>query len=359
MTGYTKGSTETRHLAMKNSKKLQEIAQNIVISGKGILAADESSPTIAKRFAPYNIPDNEENRLLYRSSLFTTEGLGDYISGTILFDETIRQSVNGIPIPKLIEDAGLIPGIKVDRGLRDLPGFPGEKYSQGLDELLPRLKEYRELGARFSKWRAVIAIGEGLPTHAAVETAAHTLAMFAALSQEAGLVPIVEPEILMNGGHTIERCQEVSEAALSEVFSELAVHRVDLEGMLLKTGMILSGQDCNIQSNTETIAERTIACMRRTVPAAVPGILFLSGGQSEIEATERLNAICQTKDAPWALSISFGRALQATALKTWGGNPDNIPAAQSALHHRAKCNSLAMLGEYSAQVEHDYLQTTS
>ena len=338
---------------MKNLNQLEEIAQSIVVSGKGILAADESSPTIAKRFAPYNIPDNEENRLLYRSSLFATEGLSQYISGTILFDETIRQSVDGTPIPELISDAGLIPGIKVDRGLRDLPGFSGEKYSQGLDELLPRLLEYRDLGARFSKWRAVVTIGEGLPTHMAVETSAHTLAMFAALSQDAGLVPIVEPEILMNGEHTIERCQEVSEAALIEVFSELAAHRVHLEGMLLKTGMILSGQGCNVQADTDAIAERTLACMRRTVPAAVPGILFLSGGQSEIEATERLNTICQTKDAPWALSISFGRALQATALKTWGGNPDNIPAAQSALLHRAKCNSLAMLGEYTSEVEHD------
>lgn len=353
MTGYSKESIERPRLPMKNLNQLIEIAQNIVVSGKGLLAADESSPTIAKRFAPYNIPDNEENRLLYRSSLFATNGLSQYISGTILFDETIRQSVDGKPIPELISDAGLIPGIKVDRGLRDLPGFPGEKYSQGLDELLPRLQEYRDLGARFSKWRAVVAIGEGLPTHTAVETAAHTLAMFAALSQEAGLVPIVEPEILMNGDHTIERCQEVSEAALTEVFSELAAHKVNLEGMLLKTGMILSGLDCNVQADTNAIAERTLACMHRTVPSAVPGILFLSGGQSEIEATERLNAICQTKDAPWALSISFGRALQATALKAWGGNPDNIPAAQLALLHRAKCNSLAMLGKYSTEVEAD------
>jgi fructose-bisphosphate aldolase class I len=336
---------------MKNLNQLIEIAQNIVVSGKGILAADESTPTIAKRFAAHDIPNSEENRLSYRSALFTTEGLSQYISGTILFDETIRQSVGDTPIPKLISDAGLIPGIKVDGGLRDLPGFPGEKFTQGLDELLPRMEEYRELGARFSKWRAVVAIGEGLPTHTAVETAAHTLAMFAALSQEAGLVPIVEPEILMNGDHTIERCQEMSEDALLAVFSELAAHRVNLEGMLLKTGMILSGQDCNVQADTETIAERTLECMRRTVPAAVPGILFLSGGQSEIEATERLNAICQTKDVPWALSISFGRALQATALKTWGGNTDNIPAAQSALLHRAKCNSLAMLGKYSTEVE--------
>ena len=336
---------------MKSIDSLKQIAQNIIVSGKGILAADESSPTIAKRFAAHDIPNTEENRLLYRSSLFATDGLSQYISGTILFDETIRQSVDRTPMPKLISDAGLIPGIKVDGGLRDLPGFPGEKFTQGLDELLPRLEEYRELGAGFSKWRAVVAIGDNLPTHTAVETAAHTLAMFAALSQEAGLVPIVEPEILMNGDHTIERCQEVSEDALLAVFAELAAHRVCLEGMLLKTGMILSGQDCDVQADTDTIAACTLECMRRTVPAAVPGILFLSGGQSEIEATERLNAICQTKDVPWALSISFGRALQATALKTWGGNPNNIPAAQSALLHRAKCNSLAMLGEYPSETE--------
>lgn len=332
---------------MKYSETLATTAQQIVVSGKGILAADESFPTIEKRFAAHSIPSTEENRHAYRELLSTAPRLSEYISGMILFDETMRQKASsGIPIPLVLGRTGIIPGIKVDCGLAPLPGFPGETLTQGLDHLSIRLTEYRELGARFAKWRGVIHIGENRPTRTAIATNAQILALFASLSQDAGLVPIVEPEVLMTGEHTIERCEEVTQETLRSVFDALSDHRVELEGMLLKTGMVLSGQQCPQQANTESIAEATLRCMRRTVPAAVPGILFLSGGQSEIEATERLNAICKDTDTPWALSISFGRALQATALATWKGNPANVPSAQEALLNRARSNSLAMHGKY-------------
>ena len=329
-------------------------AAALVAPGKGILAADESLPTIGKRFKALNIPSTEENRRAYRELLFTTPGLGEFISGAILFDETIRQKTSGgVSMPQILAAQGIIPGIKVDKGTVALPGFAGEKITQGLDGLRERLAEYRKLGARFTKWRAVIAIGENLPTAACIEANARALALFAALSQEAGLVPIVEPEVLMDGDHTLARGEEVTGATLQTVFAALSDHRVVLEGMLLKTGMVLSGKDCAEQADAGTVAEATIRCLRRTVPAAVPGIVFLSGGQSDVAATERLNAICQTGGVPWKLSFSFGRALQDAAMKTWQGSPANVAAAQAALRHRATCNGLAVQGKYSAQAERE------
>ena len=322
--------------------------------GKGILAADESFPTIGKRFKALNISSNEENRGAYREMLATTTGLSEFISGVILFDETVRQRMShGIPItiPKVLAAQGIIPGIKVDRGTVSLANFLGEKITQGLDGLRERLIEYRGLGARFTKWRAVITIGENLPTGTCIDANANALAHFAALSQEAGLAPIVEPEILMNGSHTIARCEEVTNAALQKVFAALFEHRVVLELMLLKTGMILPGADCPKQVDVAEVAEATLRCFRRSVPAAVPGIVFLSGGQSDEVATQRLNAICRASGVPWRLSFSFGRALQAPALKIWKGSPANIEAAQAALHHRAKCNGFALQGKYSDEME--------
>jgi fructose-bisphosphate aldolase class I len=321
-------------------------------SGQGLLAADESFPTIGKRFKELGIASTEENRRAYRELLFTTPGLGDFISGAILFDETIRQKASGGALmPKLLAARGIIPGIKVDAGTSALPGFPGEKMTGGLDGLRERLAAYRELGARFTKWRAVVVIGDGLPTTADLEANAQSLALFAALSQEAGLVPIVEPEVLMDGPHTLARCEEVMTLTLKTVFAALFQHRVALESMLLKTGMVLPGEDCPQQAGPAEVAEATLRCFRRTVPVAVPGIVFLSGGQSDVAATERLNIICHAASGPWKLTFSFGRALQDAALKTWGGLPANGGAAQAALLHRARCNSLAVQGEYSPEVE--------
>jgi fructose-bisphosphate aldolase, class I len=334
--------------------KLESTARALVAPGKGLLAADESFPTIGKRFNALDIASTEESREAYREMLFRTPGLSDFISGVILFDETIRQRAkDDIPLRELLAKQDIVSGIKVDTGTIPLPYFPGEKFTQGLDGLRERLSEYHELGARFTKWRAVIAIGEGLPTPTCVETNAHSLALFAALSQEAGLVPIVEPEVLIDGSHTLARCEEVTLATLQCVFDELRAHRVVLEAMLLKTGMVLSGKDCPEQAEVEKVAEATIRCLRRAVPAEVPGIVFLSGGQSDIAATERLNAICRAPGLPSGLSFSFGRALQDAALKTWRGSADNAARAQAALHHRAKCNSLAVQGKYSAGAEQE------
>jgi fructose-bisphosphate aldolase class I len=334
-----------------NETTLESTAQALLAPGKGILAADESFPTIGKRFKAFNIPSTEENRRAYREMLFTTPGLGEFISGVILFDETMRQKIGSASMPEALARQGIIPGIKVDEGTMNLPGFPGEKITQGLDGLRERLAEYRELGARFTKWRAVIAIGERLPTTACLEANAHDHALFAALCQEAGLVPIVEPEVLMDGNHTLARCEEVTTATLKAVFAALFDHRVVLEQMLLKSGMVLSGKDCPQQADASEVAAATLRCFRRTVPAAVPGIVFLSGGQSAVAATERLNAIGRADDVPWTLTFSYGRALQDDALKTWKGAPANVAAAQAALHHRAKCNGLAAQGKYSAQAE--------
>ena len=326
-----------------NLPGMETTIAELLASGKGILAADESFSTIEKRFKALNIPSTEENRRDYRELLFTTFGLSEFISGGILFDETIRQRTQaGISLPELLTKQGIIPGIKVDKGTIALVNRPGEKITQGLDGLRERLAEYRQLGARFTKWRAVIAIGEQIPTRACIEANANALALFAALSQEAGLVPIVEPEVLMDGNHTIARCEEVTNVALKSVFAALFDHRVVLEQMLLKTGMVLSGTECPEQAEAGRVAEATLRCLRRTVPAAIPGIVFLSGGQSDVMATERLNAICQHSGLPWKLSFSFGRALQDAALKTWMGSQANVAVAQAALLYRAKCNSLAI-----------------
>ncbi len=336
---------------------LESTAWALLASGKGLLAADESFPTIGKRFAALNIPSTEENRRAYRELLFATPGLGKFISGAILFDETIQQSTaGGASMVETLTRQGIISGIKVDGGTIALPGFAGEKITQGLDGLRERLAAYRKLGARFTKWRAVIAIGEGLPTRTCIEANARALAFFAALSQEAGLVPIVEPEVLMDGNHTLARCEEVTSATLSTLFAALFDHRVALEAMLLKTGMVLSGKDCPQQADVAEVAGATFRCLRRAVPAAVPGIVFLSGGQSDVAATERLNAICRADGAPWKLSFSFGRALQDAALKKWKGSPINMAAAQAALLHRAKCNGLAVQGKYSEQTERESTQ---
>jgi len=324
----------------------------ILASGKGILAADESFPTIEKRFKAISISPTEENRRAYRELLFTTPGLNAFISGAILFDETLRQKArNGIPLSEVLVKQGIVPGIKVDKGTTVLANFADEKITQGLDGLRDRLVEYGQLGARFTKWRAVIAIGEHLPTRTCIEANARVLALFAALSQEAGLVPIVEPEVLMDGDHTIARCEEVAGATLRSVLDALLDHRVILEQMLLKTGMILAGPECPQQAGVAEVAGTTLRCLRRFVPAAVPGILFLSGGQSDEAATERLNAICNAADVPWKLSFSFGRALQSPALKIWQGIAGNVPAAQTALHHRAQCNGFAVRGKYSTRME--------
>jgi len=323
----------------------------LLAPGKGILAADESFPTIEKRFKALGILSTEENRRNYREILFMTPGLTQFIGGVILFDETIRQKIGGVSIPEALARQGIVPGIKVDLGAVALANFAGEKMTQGLDGLRDRLAAYRELGARFTKWRAVIAIGENLPTRACMAANARALALFAARSQAAGLVPIVEPEVLMDGNHTLARCEEVTRATLECVFNALSEHRVVLETMLLKTGMVLSGKECPQQADVGTIAEVTLRCLRRAVPAAVPGIVFLSGGQSDVAATERLNAICQLGGGPWKTSFSYGRALQDEALKIWSGSSANRTAAQTALCHRARCNSLAVDGRYSAAVE--------
>jgi len=331
---------------------MESTIEALLVRGKGILAADESSPTIAKRFAEINLPSTEESRQRYREILFTTRGLDEFISGVILFDETLRQKTrDGVLMPRTLAEQGMLPGIKVDKGAVALSNFADEKITQGLDGLRERLKEYRELGARFTKWRAVIAIADRIPTQTCIEANARTLAVFAALSQEAGLVPMVEPEVLMDGDHSIGRCEEVTTVTLNSVFAALFEHRVVLEQMLLKTGMVLSGKDCSQQADAAEVAEATIRCLLRSVPVAVPGIVFLSGGQSDKAATQRLNAICRVSDAPWKLSFSFGRALQAPALKIWKGSQDNVAAAQAALHHRAKCNGLAVEGKYSEQRE--------
>lgn len=329
-------------------------AQELLAGSKGILAADESFPTIGKRFAALDIPSTPETRKAYRELLFTTPELGQSISGAILFEETLREKTSsGGLMSALLTSQGIIPGIKVDAGTINLPGFTGEKITQGLDGLREKLEIYRGLGARFTKWRAVITVDDSRPTVASLEANAQLLALFAALSQEAGLVPIVEPEVLMDGTHSLARSEEVTTNTLRSVFAALARQRVVLEGMLLKTGMVLPGQDCPQQASTASVAEATLRCLRRTVPAAVPGIVFLSGGQSDIAATERLNVICQGAAAPWKLSFSFGRALQDAAMKTWRGSAANRPAAQEALQHRARCNRLAVQGAYSEQAERE------
>ena len=336
---------------------LVETARALVASGKGLLAMDESNGTCARRFASADIPQTEEARRAYRELLVTTPGLGQSISGAILFDETIRQKTkDGRLFVKVLVDAGIIPGIKVDLGAKDLAGHAGEKITEGLDGLRDRLTEYRELGARFAKWRAVIALGSGLPSRSCVEANAHALARYAALCQEAGLVPIVEPEVLMDGDHTMEQCRAVTSDMLHSVFAQIYAQRVMLEGMILKPNMVLPGLTCPKQDPVEVVAEATVRCLQQTVPSSVPGIAFLSGGQSGELASARLNAMNRLARStelhlPWALTFSFARAIQEPALKIWHGQDANVPAAQQALAHRANCNRAAIQGEYTAAME--------
>jgi fructose-bisphosphate aldolase, class I len=335
-----------------SKQELESIAQAMVAKGKGILAADESMGTIKRRFDSIKVESNDNNRRAYREMLFTTKGLEEAISGVILFDETIRTAASdGTPFAQLLARKGILPGIKVDKGPVDIPGFPGEVVTEGLDGLRGRLKEYKELGAKFAKWRAVITIGDGIPTYTCLKANAHALARYAALCQEAVIVPIVEPEVLLDGNHSIERCQDVSEDTLRLTFAQLAEHRVYLEGMVLKPSMVVSGKDNPRQAGVEEVAERTIRCLKRTVPSAVPGIAFLSGGQSAVSATEHLNAMNKMGALPWQVSFSYARALQDPALKSWKGEAANVAAAQKIFYHRAKMNSAARSGSYSKQME--------
>ncbi len=341
---------------MMDLEALNKIAVAIVAPGKGILAADESSGTIKKRFDSINAESTEGSRRDYREMLFRTDqAMKDCISGVILFDETIRQKAkDGTPLVKLIENTGAIPGIKVDKGAHALAGADGEKVTEGLDGLRERLKEYYDLGARFAKWRAVIDIaGDEIPSGYCISANAHALARYAALCQEAGIVPIVEPEVLMDGDHDIDRCYDVTEFTLKSLFDELYAQDVALEGTILKPNMVISGKKCSKQASAEEIAEKTVHCFRASVPAALPGIVFLSGGQSDEDATANLNAMnAGYKDQmPWGLSFSYGRALQAAPLKAWGGKAENTAAAQAAFAHRAKMNSLAQLGDWAKGLE--------
>jgi fructose-bisphosphate aldolase class I len=360
-------------------QELIDTARALVAGDKGLLAMDESNPTCNKRFAKLGIPETEEARRAYRELIVTTPGLGECISGAILYDETIRQQKkDGTPFLKVITDAGIIPGIKVDTGAKDMAGHPGEKITEGLDGLRDRLKEYVRMGARFAKWRAVIVIGDGIPTRGCIEANAHVLARYAALCQEAGLVPVVEPEVLMDGAHTLERCCEVTEEVLRTVFNQLCTQRVMLEGMILKPNMVLPGLTCPPQEevkevaigeqqyqvrltdrqedeveDVDEVADATVRCLLRAVPAAVPGIAFLSGGQSAELASARLNAmnVRFKSRLPWALAFSFARAIQQPALEIWKGEEAHVSAAQQALYHRARCNQAARRGEYTAAME--------
>ncbi len=338
-----------------NVEQLIETAAAMVAPGRGILAIDESTPTIQKRFDSVGVECNENNRRDYRDMLLTTADLGEYISGAILFDETLRQDgKSGDSIVKIMQDAGIIPGIKVDKGAHPMAGFQGELVTEGLDGLRQRLAEYAKLGARFAKWRAVISINDetGLPSQANIDANCHALARYAALCQEAGIVPIVEPEVLMTGEHDIDTAYDVNELAWKTLFTHLYEHDVLLEGTILKPSMVTAGDKCSEQNSPEEVAEATVSCLLNAVPASLAGIVFLSGGQSEIEATEHLNEMNKLGPLPWPLSFSFGRALQSSALKVWGSNPkDNIHAAQSELSHRARMNSAAALGEYKAKME--------
>jgi fructose-bisphosphate aldolase, class I len=332
--------------------ELNDTARALVAPGKGILAADESSGTIKKRFDSISVESTEQNRRDYREMLFTAEGAGDHISGVILYDETIRQQgADGTPLVDVLTRQGVIPGIKVDTGAKDLAGAPGEKVTEGLDGLRERLGDYVELGAKFTKWRAVINIGDGIPSRYCIRVNAHALARYAALCQEAGLVPIVEPEVMMEGDHTIERSYEATEATLEAVFDELYEQRVDLPGSLLKPNMVLSGYECPTQAGVDEVADATIRCFRAVVPAAVPGIVFLSGGQSDEAATAHLNAMNARGPHPWELSFSYGRALQAPALEAWKGDAANRDAGQRAFAHRARMNSAARYGRYTPDME--------
>ncbi len=332
--------------------ELNAVARAMVAPGKGILAADESSPTIEKRFASIAVDSTEDARRTYREMLFGAPGVSAQISGVIMFDETIRQNASdGTPFPQYLGQLGMIPGIKVDKGAKPFAGFPGETITEGLDGLRDRLNEYRELGAQFAKWRAVINIGIDIPSEFCILANAHALARYAGLCQEAGLVPIVEPEVLMDGGHDIERCEEVTNLTLATTFAQLKAHRVALEGIILKPNMVISGKQCSTQGSVQEVVVATIRCLTANVPEAVPGIAFLSGGQSDADATAHLNGMNQLGPHPWELSFSYGRALQAPALKAWGGQAENFGAGQEALALRAKLNGLARSGGYDPAME--------
>ena len=333
--------------------ELAEVAKAMVARGRGILAADESTGTIEKRFTSINVENTEENRRAYRELLFTTRGLGAHVSGAILYDETLRQkAADGTPFAKVLERQGVLPGIKVDSGTSDLAFCPGEKVTEGLDKLAKRCQEYVKLGAKFAKWRAVITIGPNIPSTTCIAANAHALARYAAICQANGLVPIVEPEVLMDGDHTIERCEEVTEWTLSAVYQALYVNRVVLEESVLKPSMVISGKDCRKQAGTEEIAARTVGVLKRTVPAAVAGIAFLSGGQGDEEATANLGTMNRMfPDLPWPLTFSYGRALQQPSLKAWKGAAANVAQAQALLAHRARMNGLAATGEYRPDLE--------
>ena len=337
-----------------DSQRLIETAGSLVAGAKGLLAMDESTGTCNRRFAGLGIPQTEAFRRAYRELIVTTPGLGECISGAILFDETIhQQKEDGTPFVKILVEAGIIPGIKVDTGAKELAGHPGEKVTEGLDGLRGRLVEYSRIGLRFAKWRAVIAIGDGIPSQGCIEANAHALARYAGLCQEAGLVPVVEPEVIMDGDHTLEQCFKVTERGLQAVFDQLYIQRVVLEGMILKPNMVLPGATCPTQEGVDEIADTTVRCLLRAVPAAVPGIAFLSGGQSAELASARLNAmnVRFKSHLPWALAFSFARAIQQPALEIWKGNNANVPAAQQALYHRAQCNCVARRGEYTTAME--------
>ena len=336
-------------------KKLESIANAMVVDGKGILAADETVGTITKRLETLKIESTEESRRTYREMLLTAPGASEFISGVIMYDETIRQKdSNGVPFPEVLTKLGVLPGIKVDTGAKHLADSDDEKVTEGLDGLRDRLKEYYEMGARFAKWRAVIRITDTLPSSYCVKVNIHALGRYAALCQEQGLVPIVEPEVLMDGRHTIERCEEVTGEVLHRLFHVFHEQRIALEGMILKPNMVISGKNCKKQASVPEVAEATLRCLSRHVPAAVPGIIFLSGGQNDHVATAHLNAINNlTLPKPWKISFSYGRALQDPALEAWHGKKENFNAGQQALYHRARCNGAASLGKYTVEMERD------
>ncbi len=335
--------------------RIDDIANRMVVEGKGILAADESSATIKKRFDGISLESTEDNRRDYREMLFRADGMKDYVSGVILFDETLRQkAADGTPLVQLITDAGAVPGIKVDAGAKPLAGHPGETVTEGLDGLRERLAEYHDLGARFAKWRAVISIGDGRPSWTCIKANSHALARYAALCQQAGIVPIVEPEVMMDGAdavHDIDTCFDISVWAQNTLFDELFEAGVNLEGTILKPNMVVPAQNCKKAASVEEVAEKTVRCLKATVPAAVPGIAFLSGGQASIDATAHLSAMNAMFDLPWKLTYSYGRALQADALDAWGGKQANVAAGQAAFNHRVQMNAAAATGKWSAELE--------
>jgi len=353
MVGDDPQSPERMEHAQMDVQQLEQTAQALFASDKGLLAMDESNPTCNKRFAQLGIPQTVEARRAYRELIVTTPRLGECIGGAILYDETIRQQKgDGTPFIKVLIEAGIIPGIKVDAGAKELAGHPGEKVTEGLDGLRDRLAEYSRMGVRFAKWRAVITIGDGIPSWGSIQANAHALARYAALCQEAGLVPVVEPEVLMDGGHTLRQCYEITDEVLRTVFSQLFAQQVKLDGIILKPNMVLPGLACIQQESVDEVADATVNCFLRAVPAAVPAIAFLSGGQSAELASARLNAInARFKSLPWAVAFSFSRAIQQPALEIWKGQESNVSAAQQALYHRALCNQAARRGEYSPAME--------